>query len=215
MAATAKYLFDHDFGGSTKPVISVADHNAKLAEAEKEAYRSGFSAAQTEAEHSAVATLAAATTAFDRLLLEVNALEARMETAAVDVAVAVAQKLAAELMTREPLAELAALAGECFRNLVGAPHVAVRVSETLYEQARDMLTDIARARGFEGRLVVLAEPGIAPGDCRIEWADGGIVRDRATIDSAIAELVARYLAARQSSDTTTPAAGDLVGRSKP
>ena len=34
------------------------------------------------------------------------------------------------------------------------------------------------ARGFEGRLVVLAEPEIAPGDCRIEWADGGVVRDQ-------------------------------------
>ena len=43
---------------------------------------------------------------------------------------------------------------------------------------------------------MLAEPDIAPGDCRIEWADGGINRDRAATEAAIDEAVARYVAAR-------------------
>jgi flagellar assembly protein FliH len=46
--------------------------------------------------------------------------------------------------------------------------------------------------------VVLAEPHIAPGDCRIEWADGGINRDSSAADAAIGEAVARYLNARRS-----------------
>ena len=53
-----------------------------------------------------------------------------------------------------------------------------------------------RTRGFEGRLVVLAEPEIAPGDCKIEWADGGVVLERAAIEVKISELVGRYLASR-------------------
>ncbi len=44
---------------------------------------------------------------------------------------------------------------------------------------------------------MLAEPDIAPGDCRIEWADGGVKRDRAATEAAIAEAVARYVAARR------------------
>jgi flagellar assembly protein FliH len=114
----------------------------------------------------------------------------------VEVAVAVARKLAPELIAREPFAEIAALASECFRQLIAAPHVAVRLSETLYPAAREKLEELARARGFEGRLVVLAEPDIAPGDCRIEWADGGIKRDRAAAEAAITEAVARYVSAR-------------------
>jgi flagellar assembly protein FliH len=43
---------------------------------------------------------------------------------------------------------------------------------------------------------VLAEPDIAPGDCRIEWADGGINRDRGTAEAAIADAVGRYVSAR-------------------
>ena len=44
--------------------------------------------------------------------------------------------------------------------------------------------------------MILAEPDIATGDCKIEWADGGVTLDRATIDAKINELVGRYLASR-------------------
>ena len=56
------------------------------------------------------------------------------------------------------------------------------------------------------RLVVLAEPDIAPGDCRIEWADGGINRDSAATTAAIDEAVKRYIEARQTSEATTDSA---------
>ena len=52
--------------------------------------------------------------------------------------------------------------------------------------------------------MVLAEPDIAPGDCRIEWADGGVKRDRAAIEAAIDEAVARYVAARREADADMP-----------
>ena len=61
----------------------------------------------------------------------------------------------------------------------------MRVNDALYAVAKEKLDDIVRARSFEGRLVVLAEPDIALGDCRIEWADGGINRDSAAADAAI------------------------------
>jgi flagellar assembly protein FliH len=121
-------------------------------------------------------------------------IEKRLEGEAIEVAVAVGSKLAAELIAREPFAEIAALAADCFNQLVAAPHVVVRLNDALYADARERLEDIARMRGFEGRLVVLAEPDIAPGDCRIEWADGGVTRERAKTEAAIGEAVAGYIA---------------------
>jgi len=47
--------------------------------------------------------------------------------------------------------------------------------------------------------VILAEPEIATGDCRIEWADGGVVLERAVIETRINELVGRYIASRKGS----------------
>ena len=90
------------------------------------------------------------------------------------------------------------MASECFRQLIAAPHIAVRVNDALYAVAKEKLDDIVRARSFEGRLVVLAEPDIAPGDCRIEWADGGINRDSAAADAVIGAAVDGYVSARRN-----------------
>ena len=48
--------------------------------------------------------------------------------------------------------------------------------------------------------MILAEPGIVTGDCRIEWADGGVVLDRSAIETKISELVGRYMAPRDQAD---------------
>ena len=135
--------------------------------------------------------------AVDGLVRGLETIEGRVEAEAVEVALAVAGKLAPELVAREPFAEISALAADCFRHLVAAPHVVVRVDEAVYETACTRLDEIARAHGFAGRLVVLAAPELAPGDCRIEWADGGMVRDRAATEAAITEAVGRYVAQRR------------------
>jgi flagellar assembly protein FliH len=125
-----------------------------------------------------------------------SGIEARMETEAVDVAVAVARKLCTELIAREPLGEITGLVSDCFSHLVSTPHLVVRINDSLYEAARDKIERLAQQAGFEGRLVILAEPEIATGDCRIEWADGGVVLERAAIEAKINELVGRYIASR-------------------
>ena len=51
-------------------------------------------------------------------------------------------------------------------------------------------------RGFEGRLSIQPDAALAPGDCRIEWADGGVIRDRAAALATIGDAVTRYVAAR-------------------
>src|SRR5262249_35927871 len=117
---------------------------------------------------------------------------------AVEVAVAVARKLAPELVAREPLGEITALAAACFRQLVATPHVVVRINDALHAPARQKLGEIARGCGLQARPGLMAEADNAPGDCRIEWADGGICRDRSATEKSIEEAVARYVAARQS-----------------
>ena len=46
------------------------------------------------------------------------------------------------------------------------------------------------------RLVVLGEPDIRLVDARIEWYDGGIVRDSAALETQIDERIAQFIAAR-------------------
>ena len=85
--------------------------------------------------------------------------------------------------------------------MVTTPHVVVRIAPEIYDIAKAKLEEIAHGRGFEGRLVVLAEPDLAPGDCRIEWAEGGVAREEAATLAVVSDAVARYIAARTGATT--------------
>lgn len=198
--ATAKFLFDEDFATGTKPTITVVEAERRRVDAESQAYRKGFSAGEAKAQGETMQSVADALDVIgeglERLNRALAGIEARLETEAVDVAVAVASKLAPELIAREPFAEISALATECFRQIVTTPHIVVRVAADIHDVAKDKLEEIARGRGFEGRLVVLPDPALAAGDCRIEWSEGGINRDREATLNTINDAVGRYVAAR-------------------
>jgi len=201
MGAPVKFLFEDDFTGGNdrraKPTIPLAQHEAALAQAQADAFRNGMLAAEAKIEARAANACDRIAQGLTTLAQSLQAVEARLEAESVEVAFSVARKLAPELIAGEPFGEIAALAAGCFRQLIAAPHVVVRIAEPIYEQAHTRLEEIARVQGFDGRLVLLAEPGMPLGDCRIEWADGGVARDRAKTEAAICEAVTRYVAARR------------------
>ncbi|MGJ4911540.1 FliH/SctL family protein [Bradyrhizobium sp. HKCCYLRH2060] len=207
MAQPAKFLFDTDFAAPEKATreraaATSAEIAQKVAAAEAAAYRNGYEAAQREAKVEADRRVASALEQINIQLQGISArfegIEQRMETEAVDVAVAVARKLCAALVEAEPLGEITGLVHDCFAHLVATPHLVLRINDALYELAREKIEKLAKQSGFEGRLVILAEPEIATGDCRIEWADGGVVLERAAIDAKINELVGRYMASKKN-----------------
>jgi flagellar assembly protein FliH len=203
MGAPAKFLFDQDFSVPDKArerAVSAKEIAEQIAAAEGRGYRTGFEAAQREAKaesdrRSALA-LEEIGTGIRTIASRFSGIEARLETEAVEVAVAVARKLCNELVAGEPLAEVTALVSDCFRHLVSTPHLVVRINDQLYDAARERIEAMAKQNGFQGHLVMLAAPEIQTGDCRIEWADGGVVLERATIEAKINELVGRYMASR-------------------
>ena len=202
MAAPAKFLFDTDFAAPdrARDRVNAVEVAQKVADAEARAYRDGYDAAlrETRVESDRRVALALETigVAIKGIAAGLSGVEQRMETEAVDVAVAVARKLATELIAREPLGEINSLVADCFAQLVSTPHIVVRINEALYDAAHARIETLAKQSGFAGRLVILAEPDIQTGDCRIEWADGGVVRERAAIEAKISELVGRYIASR-------------------
>jgi flagellar assembly protein FliH len=206
MAAPAKFLFDTDFSAPDRmrERATPAEVAQKVAAAEARAYRDGYDAALREAKVESDRRMALALetigVAIKGIAARFSGIENRMETEAVDVAVAVARKLASELFAREPLGEVTALVSDCFTQLVSTPHIVVRINDTLYEAAHIHIEALAKQSGFAGRLVILAEPDIQTGDCRIEWADGGVVLERAAIEAKINELVGRYIASSHQAE---------------
>ncbi|MHC2562046.1 FliH/SctL family protein [Bradyrhizobium liaoningense] len=205
MAAPAKFLFDTDFAApertTREKAATAAEIAQKIAEAEARAYQQGFAAGQHEAKAESDRRVALAmeeiNIAIRGVASGIGNIETRMETEAVEVAVAVARKLCADLVAAEPLGEVVALVKDCFSHLVATPHLVVRINDALYDAAREKIERLAKQSGFEGRLVILAEPEIATGDCRIEWADGGVVLEHGAITAKIDEMVGRYIASRR------------------
>lgn len=206
MAAPARFLFDTDFAAPPAkaepasppvPLIEQPVHEALLKDAEARAYDRGLKAGRESAEARAAERLAEEAgrlaSAAQSILAVLDAERARVEADALRLAEVVARKIAGRLVELHPRETILAIMSEALAPLRKAPHLVVRLSGDDAEPIRGELTRIAAERGFEGRLVVLGEPGISRGDCRIEWADGGIVFERAATEAAVQAAIETHL----------------------
>lgn len=196
--ASRPFLFDTDFGRPRGPSPADAEAAARAEAAraalEAAAYASGLQDGRAEAALQAQARLADALTrvglAAAGLLNQSDARDAEREAQALAFAGALARKIAGEALDARPLAAVEEAARSALRHLRGVPHLVLRVNEALVDEAETLMRRLSREHGFEGRLVVLGEPDMAPGDVRLEWADGGVVRERARIEAALEDALA-------------------------
>jgi flagellar assembly protein FliH len=186
-----KFLFGEDFRG---PPQEDRRDEAAIAAAEAQAYARGYEAGRREASNEAERRLEATVTligqSIGQTFTEIDTRCAEIESEAVLFFRALAEKLAAQALAAYPLAAITEAAEEAFRHLRGVPHLAVRVHESLVESVDTLTRKMARERGYEGRIIVLGDDEIAPGDARIEWADGGIVRERKEIETVLGAVLA-------------------------
>ena len=194
--AASRFLFDTDFR-APRAAAQQAREAVVAIDAEATGHARGLAEGRMQAEAQAQARLADAVNrlalAASALIAETDARHAAIEREAVALALTMAKAVAGEAIAAAPLAAIGEAVAEALRHARGVPHLAVRVHETLVEETEALLKAKARERGYEGRLVVLGEPDIDPGDVRIEWADGGIVRERARLDADAAAVLADLL----------------------
>lgn len=209
-AAPAKFTFDLDLGRREEKnrLLTESAMAAMLADARAAGFAEGFAAGEDGVNAKAAKQLSAAAASLaDRVAAFAAAHDDLKKTTlrdAVELAASIARKLAASLVAAQPQAEIDMLIAECLGGLDGVPHLVIRCHTDLADAVRQIATDRIHTSGFTGRLVVLGDPDIALGDCRLEWADGGLVRDQAAIAAEIDKRIAAFLAAR---DITTGATG--------
>jgi flagellar assembly protein FliH len=211
VAQPARFTFDLDLGRRSSdpaPMPTVPeDLVAQLvAQAREEGFAEGQRAGEQNATTMAAQTLAAAAatlatqTAHMAAALDQAQLEAQRD--AVNLAASVGRKLALHLLARQPTVELDALIAECMQSLHGVPHLVVRCNPQIADGIRDIATAHMQTSGFAGRLVVMGDPDQRIGDGKLEWVDGGLVRDIGAISKDIDAKIVAYLAARSGDDNT-------------
>jgi flagellar assembly protein FliH len=208
MAQPARFTFDLDLGQRTSPSAPPVptmpeDLVAQLiAQAREDAYAEGLAAGERNATSMAAQTLAAAAgtlatqTAEMAAALDDATLAAKRE--AIELAASIGRKLALHLLARFPTTELDALIAECMQSLAGVPHLVVRCHPSIADQIRDIATAHMQTSGFAGRLIVMGDPDLRLGDGKLEWVDGGLVRDIGEISKDIDRKIMAFLAAASS-----------------
>ena len=215
MPKLQKYLFDTDFG---TPRIAPVDmgyaedpmmmemeepeppppppptfSEEELTLAREQAYDQGRQAGHQEAAQSLeqMTGMALATAAHHLQALgaaqAADAEELARQGAA--IATAMVRKLHPEFARRFGLAEIEAAVLDCLSHLDRTPKVTIKVAPQMAEAVKEKVEGLAERAAFDGKLGVVGDPSLAPGDCRVEWGDGGAERDQsrawALIDQAV------------------------------
>jgi flagellar assembly protein FliH len=224
MSKREKFLFDTSFDAerSERAKAAAAAQAAaaeppaptfseeELAAARQAGFAEGRSAGLAEAEASQAKRLAVALEAmpqlFDRLAQDFaeEADERSRET--LDAALTVVRKLFPELARASGLDEIVAVVAVCLERLRDEPRLVVRCADEDLDPLREKIEQCVARSGFEGKLVFLADERLAPGDLRVEWADGGAERDQAALWKEIDTVIARALSPVAKSEAPPKAA---------
>jgi flagellar assembly protein FliH len=196
------FTFGRDFtkadqrGGHDAPrrtPVPPGEHDRLVEEARAAGFAEGVvEGRRQQSDHEAIrlaSCLEALTARLDIAMIEMRRLEDNARHEALSFARLFANKLSGALIAAAPITFVEETASAIFQDLRGSPHVAVRVEPSLVDGCKAELARKLKENGMETKLFVFPDPDIALGDCRIEWADGGIVRDRRALEAAIDRAV--------------------------
>jgi flagellar assembly protein FliH len=227
VAVVRKFTFDNDFDApkaaaqkaepeiviedlppppQPPPSFSEAELEAAVAEARKAALAEGETKGKADAaaqiERQTAAGLTAIAAHFAKIDGEVQAVAGALRETAIELSLSMVRRLFPEFARRHGLEEVTELLGRCLDTLRTEPRFTLRVASGQAETLRTEVDALARSRGFEGRIVVAADEGLKPGDCRIEWSQGGMIRSADEIWKAIEAAIAQALISNE--DASAP-----------
>jgi flagellar assembly protein FliH len=204
MTVPQKFLFDRSFdhmdgqrGISRKPPpeppVTRADVEAARAQGVAEGRKAALAEAARSAEEHAAAALSALASGMTELIAAREQESARFQRRSLEAFRAIMRKAVPALCRKDPLAEVEALIIECLHEAFEEPRLVLRVADALFPALRERMDKLAASAGFAGKLVLLADETLGPGDARIEWAEGGAERDGARLLSDIDAALARAI----------------------
>jgi flagellar assembly protein FliH len=209
VAAIRKFTFDNDFDAprvaAPEPVVVIEEElppppppaptfseeelEAAVAEARKTALAEGQAKGKADAtaqnERQTAAALNTIGQHFAKIDGEVKAATEQLRETSLELSVAIVRRLFPEFARQHGLEEVKELLGRCLDNLRSEPRFTVKVASDQAEALKNEVEALAQSRGFEGRIMVAADESLKPGDCRIEWSQGGMIRSADEIWKAI------------------------------
>jgi len=171
------------------PTYSEEELNAARQEARAAGHEEGVREA-TEATENLVA---AALTIIGERLSEIFEAQTKSSAAttqdAAAIAITIARKIFPDLNRRNLLGEIGRLVEVSLAGVMDEPRLIIHVNDKSRDALNAHIEELRHAKGFEGNIVLLGDPSIPPGDCRMEWSEGGAERNTAAMWQQIDEIV--------------------------
>jgi flagellar assembly protein FliH len=196
--SSAKFTFDTEFRGPSdvvsdaarsrqKQTLTVEEIETMCAAAEAKGAADATVRAHESIERTAAALIVSLRAALDNSHAEIEAL--RAEAAA--LALAAAKKIAPAALAALPAGDVENALREAMHQAIGEPRITLRAAPGVIAALEAKVADIAHEEGYDGRVMLAADPAITGADCRIEWRGGGSERSEAAIEAALDALIAR------------------------
>lgn len=109
------------------------------------------------------------------------------------VAMAATRALFPRLAAAHGMQEIEAVVAQCLELARHEPAIVFKFHPDTLEFAGGSLEEMAAARAYPGKLVLLADAKMTRDGCAAEWADGGADRDSDAVLKRIDELVAEAI----------------------
>lgn len=183
-----------------EPTFSKAELDAARAAGIAQGRDLALAEAARSAEERTAAAVAAIASGIEGLLSAQQRAMEEIQRRGIETLRMIVQKTVPALARKAPLGEIEALLADCLRESFDEPRIVLRVADALFENVQARLQSIVASTGFAGKLVLLADDTLGPGDARVEWSEGGAERDTRRLLRDFDSALSRAL------DTLTPAA---------
>jgi flagellar assembly protein FliH len=115
------------------------------------------------------------------------------------LAMAAAKRIAPAALAALPAGDVENALREAMHQAIGEPRITLRAAPDVIAALEGKVAGIAHEEGYDGRVMMAADPGISGADCRIEWRGGGSERSEAAIEAALDALIARRFSTLKTS----------------
>jgi len=194
-----KFLFDLSFDDEAslalpaqpKPKVSYTEE--ELDEIKKKSYDSGFAAGKN-------AMLESQQQQTNQLLSEIDI---RLTTLFKDteekwsdfliqlqkITLVILRKILPSYVEKNGTDEIDSLVSKTIAEMNQEPRLVLRVAESQFEESNTRINALAENQAYAGKIVLLGDESLAPSDCRIEWADGGIELNQEKIWENVTRII--------------------------
>ena len=204
MSAKAKFTFDVEFRPEGDLISNQARARARKGYTQEEidqlcsrARDAGIKSGQVRAVENVSQGLNETTAAIRDALASVHDLMEAVRAEAAELALAAARKLAGAALEACPAPEVEAVLRNAMHQAVGEPRLVLTVSQKVADELSPHIAGIAHEIGFDGRVVIHAQPNLKHSDCRIEWRGGGAERIEEALAKSLEELITRHFSNSQ------------------